>query len=283
MNREELIWDVKIILEAANITDESRFDDDYIGYKLDQKRSKEIRDTFKRNPIIEPVWLQDHGLTEFTPVNKAEDRSVSICNCTLSKAVLPAIVSLNDPMTNQHDLGVYRIFSACNTREYHFMNLNKLSQIDPDSIYSKFSYYTPIGNSYYLTPNTRYARPILILESPLSGYVLDNTYKQSGALEANTTYEVASGNITYDGDGITYYKGDTFTTGSVSTFTGNGKVFLYLQKRSMTNSDPYPMSQTMADVVLMKLFTQDYAIEAQRITDIKNNSQDQFKVIDARQ
>lgn len=277
MTRKELIWDVKMILEQATISDESRMEEDYIGYKIDQKRAKEIRDTFKRNPVIEPIWLQDYGIFTLTPVNKAEDRTVSICDCKFSKAVLPAVVSITDNMSNISDLGTTSIRSSTGEQEFHYMNFQQLSMLHPDSVLSKMRYYTKIGNAVYLTPEVFKARAVLILESPLDGYVLDNTYISSGSLVSGTVYEVGSGNILYNS--VRYYKGQSFTANATTTFTGTGKVQLYNQKRAMTNDDPYPMSATMAEVVLMKIFTQDYGIEAKRVSDIINNSQDDLKVM----
>lgn len=277
MTRSELIWDVKILLSAAGITDESRIDDDYVGAKIDQKRSKEIRDAYKRNPIIEPVWLQDYGVFSLTRVNKVEDRTISTVNHHFSKAVLPPVVSISDPMSNNADLGVYRISSASGADEYHYKTMGKLSLMNKDSIYSKMKYYTRVFNSVYLTPEIDKARAVLIQEHPLQGYVLDNTDYLSGTLVNGTSYEVRSGNITYNS--VKYYKGNTFTATATTTFTGSGKVYLTNQKRAMTNDDQYPMSSTMAEMVILKLLTQDYKIEAQRYSDITNDSKDQFKTI----
>lgn len=278
MQRKDLIWDAKIILEAAGITDESKVDEDYIGFKIDQKRAKEIRDTFKRNPVIEPVWVQDYGVFPLTPVNKAEDKTISVCECKFAKAVLPPVVSITDPMGNIPDLGVYSIRSVCGTYEFHYQNITKLALLHPDNaVLSAFRYFTRVGNSYYLTPEVQKARALLILERPLDGYVLDNAYILSGSLVNGTTYEVTSGQITYNS--VKYYNGSSFVATSTTTFTGNGKVQLFTQKRAMTNSDEYPMSSTMAEVVLMKLFTEDYGIQEKRITDIKNDSQEQMRVL----
>lgn len=275
--RKEYIWDVKMILEQAGTTDESRMEEDYIGYKIDQKRAKEIRDTFKRNPVIEPIWLQDYGIFTLTPVNKVEDKTISVCDCKFSKAVLPTVVSITDNMSNISDLGTASIRSATGEHEFHYMNFQQLSMLHPDNMLSSFKYYTKVGNSIYLTPEVTKARAVLILENPLDGFVLDNTYVNSGDLVSGTTYEVGSGNIIYNS--VRYYKGNTFVANSTATFTGTGKVQFNNQKRSMTNDDEYPMSATMAEVVLMKIFTQDYGIEARRAADIINNSQDDLKVL----
>lgn len=152
MTREELVWDVKIILEAGKITDESRLDEDYIGFKIDQKRSKEIRDTYKRNPVIEPIWLQDYGIFDLSLVNKAEDRTITVCDCNFSKAVLPPVVSITDNLGNIPDIGTYSIRSSCGTHEFHYNNISKLSLLTDCSILKNFKYYTKVGNAIYLTP-----------------------------------------------------------------------------------------------------------------------------------
>ena len=281
MTRQECIFDALMILEGGGITEESRVDEDYIGYKIDQHRAKEIKDTFNRKPVIESVWLQDYGIFDLTPVNKAEDRTITVCDCSFAKAVLPPVVSISDPLGNIPDIGTYSIRSSCGTYEFHYQNITKLSLLSKDSILSNFRYYTKVLNSHYLTPVAQKARAILILEHPLDGYVLDNTDKVSGTLVNGTVYEVRSGNVTYNG--TKYFKGSTFTATATTTFTGTGKVFLNNQKRRMINTDPYPMSQTMAEVVLNKLFTLDYGMEAKFISDIKNDAEDQFRVLKAAQ
>lgn len=276
-SKRELIFDIKMILEAGYITDESRLEEDYISYKIDQKRAKEIRDTFKRNPVIEPIWLQDYGIFSLTPVNKVEDRTISICDCKFSKAVLPTVVSITDNMSNISDLGTSSIRSATGENEFHYMNFQQLSMLHPDNILSKLRYYTKVGNSVYLTPEVNKARAVLILEKPLDGFVLDNTWVASGDLVSGIIYEVGSGNITYNA--IRYFKGNTFTANATTTFTGNGKVQFSNQKRAMTIDDEYPMSATMAEVVLTKIFTQDYGIEYQRYKDIQSSLQPNLKVL----
>ena len=279
MTRTELIFDALTILTQSGITDESRIDRDYLGYKIDQKRAKEIRDTYKRNPVIEPVWLQDFGIFTLSSVNKAEDRTISLCDCKFSKYVLPPVVMINDPLANVADIGTFSIRGVNGDFEYHYMTVTKLNLLTSDNVLNNFKFYTKVGNAIYLTPEALKARAILILESPLNGYVLDNSYILSGSLVSGTIYEVASGAITYNS--VIYHKAQTFTATSTATFTGSGKVVYQNQKRVMTNDDQYPMSQTMAEVVLMKLFTQDYGIEAKQIADIKNNAQDQLRVLTA--
>ncbi len=276
MTRRELIYDVRTILEGGKITDDSMHDDDYIGFKIDQKRAKEIRDTFARNPAIEPVWLQDLGITDLALVNKADDRTVSICECKFSKVTLPPVVMLHDAGSNHIDVGT-TIRSACGEFQFYYMPLSHMAMLTDQSVLYGFKYFTKVFNSYYLTTATNKCRPVVILERPLDGFVNDNSFVVSGNLIPGTTYEVMAGNITYNS--VKYFKGSTFLATSVVTFSGPGKVSYQNQKRRMTNDDEYPMSSTMANMVLMKLFTEDYGIQQKEVQDIKNNAQSPFRVL----
>lgn len=269
--RQQEIYDIKRLLSKGGITDDSRLNDNHLGFLVDQKRAKEIRDTFKRNAVIEPVWLQDIGIFNLTPVNKAEDKSVSVCDCKFSKAMLPPVVSIMDSISNTPDIGTYSIRSATGESEYHYMNVTKMGLLNPSSIQSKMRNYTKIGNAIYLTPEVLKARAILILDSPLDGFILDNMYIVSGTLAIGTSYTVASGNITHNG--IKYQLGQTFVAVNAD-FTGPGQIQYLNQKRKMTNNDPYPMSHTMGEVVKKKILIDDFGFEAQMVNDIINDSKD---------
>lgn len=274
MTRKEIIYDLKRLLTKAGITDESRLNNNHLGFLVDQRRAKEIRDSFKRNPVIEPIWLQDYGIFNLSIVNKAEDRSVAICDCKFSKAVLPAVVSIVDSMSNTPDIGTYSIRSVCGQYLFHYMNSEKMTLLTPTNILGKLKHYTKIGNAVYLTPEVLKARAVLILDSPLDGYVLDNIDIPTGSLVVGTSYEVESGTIVHNSR--TYRKGETFTAVNAN-FTGNGKVRYENQKRRMTNDDPYPMSHTMLEVIKIKILIQDFGIEQRAVADIVNDSQDEAK------
>lgn len=275
-SRQAYIYDLKRLLSKGPVVDESRLNNKHLGFLLDQRRAKEIRDTFKRNPVIETTWLQDYGMIDCTPVNRAEDKSiVTGSDCTFSKIRLPKIISINDPLSNTNDLGTYSIRSFDGRTEYSQISADKIFLLNKDSILSKVPQYCKIGNDVYLTPDARRVRAILILESPLDGFILDNTYQLSGSLVIGTVYIVDSGNITHNA--IKYFKGQTFT--AVNTvFTGLGKVQFNLQKRQMNNNDPYPMSSTMAEVVKMKILSQDFTFEKSITADSQNDSADDSNV-----
>lgn len=269
--RKEHIYDLKRLLTKGGITDESRLNNNHLGFLLDQRRAKEIRDSFKRNPVIEPIWVQDYGVFELTPVNRSEDSSITGCTCKLSKAIIPSIISIVDPISNTSDLGTYMVRSTCGRYKYEQISVDKLHLIHPDSIMSKMSFYARVGNALYVTPEAKKLRGLFIQDSPLEGYIIDNTWVLSGNLVVGTSYTVSAGKVTHNS--IIYQLGQSFTA-VAKTYTGTGKIQHTNLKRRMTNDDTYPMSHTMAEVVKMKILTQDFGFEERVVEDMKNDSQD---------
>lgn len=282
MTRSEIIYDIIMILTKAGYTDDSRLDPDYIGYKIDEKRAKEIRDSYNRNQLIDPIWLQDYGVFGVTEVNFADDKTFEHLDCKIGKASLPPVVSIYNALSSAQNLGVYSIRSLTGKEEFLFEQHSRLMEILNDlpakHVLRKFSYYAKLHNAIYPISKSgnvpEKLRAILILERPLDGYVI--TSENVTTLTVGTAYEVISGQIV--SNSVTYTIGDTFTA-AVDTFTGSGVVQYQNQKRAMTNDDPYPFSSAQMESVLLKLLTQEYGIEATRIAEIRNNSQDELKVL----
>jgi hypothetical protein len=261
-----------MILTKFGFPEDSRLDEDYLGYKVDEYRAIDIRETFKKYPVIDPIWIQDYGIFDTTVVNSADEKSFTVCKCKFSKVTFPSVVSIINPLSNTNDLGVYSIRSACGTKEYNYLPLPQLMLLTDDNDRSLFKYFYRIGNSYYLTPEVKQGRSMLILENPLNGFVNNTEYQT--VLVVGTQYEVAEGQIVHAGFG--YQKGQIFT--AVNTiFTGSGKIWLKNQKRAMTNDDQYPMSQTQMERVILSILTKEFGIEQKTISDVRNNSQDEAK------
>lgn len=261
-----------MILTKSGYTDDSRLDEDYIGYKVDEYRAIGIRQTFSRHPVIEPIWVQDLLLTDTTPVNTSDDDSVAICRCEMSKVTLPPIVSLSAQASNTNDVGVVDILSGCGTYNHFYRPIHQLQLLTSDDPTDKFHYYWKIMNTYYFRYKEKKIRPMLILERPLDGFINDNEYKT--VLTVGLVYEVVEGQVVHNS--LAYQKGQTFTAVTTS-FTGNGKVKLNNRKRQMTGNDPYPMSHTMTEMVVLSILTKEYQIEKQQIADIRNDGQDPVK------
>ncbi len=272
-----------MILTKASFTDDSRLEPDYIGYKIDEKRAKEIRDSYNRNPIIDPIWLQDYGIVDTTKVNYADDKTFTNLTCQLAKVTLPPVVSFYNGMASQSNLGIYSLRSVSSSEEFFFRQHSKFIEIINDlgetHPLRRFAYYTKLQNAIYAkSANDKIVpeklHPILILERPLDGFVL--TTENVTTLTTGTSYTVSQGQIVHNG--IAYSIGQVFIAVN-TTFTGSGKVQYTNWKRPMTNDDEYPFSPSQMEVVILKLLTQEYGIEASRISEIRNNSQDELKVI----
>jgi len=283
MIRQEAIYDIITILTKASFTDESRLDPDYIGYKIDEKRAKEIRDSYNRQQLIDPIWIQDYGVFDTTEVNYADDKTFTYLDCKLAKATLPQTISFGNGLASINNLGDYSFRSINGREEYFFRQNSKLMEILSDLPKShplrKFAYYSRVGDARYFVSKDAdivpaKLRAMLILENPLDGYVL--TTENVTTLTIGTQYEVVSDQITHNS--VIYLAGSTFTAVN-TTFTGIGKVQHLNQKRRMTNNDPYPFSKSQMEVVILKLLTQEYGIEASRVAEIRNNSQDELKVL----
>lgn len=279
--KREIIYDIITILKKGGYTDDNTLDEDYVGYKVDEKRAKEIRDSYNRNMIIDPMWLQDFGVTDVTETNFTDDKEFDGFACPIGKVTLPPVVSVEHRIAIAGNLGVHAIRNINARDEFYYKGFGQLMEIDKlsdQNVLKKYKYYTKIHNAIYLLPFIEKIRPILILERPLDGYVILTENIESGDLIVGASYTVQSGQILHN---AVYYNANSNAVfvAAAKTFTGTGKVQFTNQKRAMTDEDEYPMSATMAEVVILKILTQEYKIEAQQIADIRNNSQDSLKVL----
>lgn len=281
MTRLEAIYDIIEILTKSGFTDDSRLDIDYIGYKVDQKRSKEIRDSYSRNGNIDPMWIQDFGATDVTKVSQLDDPTLQVNECVFGKLTLPPVVSMRSGLLGTENIGVISILALSGNQEYYYRPMSRLFQLmnlREDHPERKYNFYGKVHNSIYLNPFAEKVRPLLILENPLDGYVIQTEYVNSGDLTIGTSYTVYDNQVTHNS--VNYIPGQTFIAVNAN-FTGTGKVKFTNGKRKMTNDDQYPLSQTMMDVVILKVLTIDYKIEMSQINDIRNNSTDTNRVLSA--
>ncbi len=274
MKRSEIIYSIINILRKFKYTDDDAAFEQQIGYWVDEKRAKEIRDSYNRNPRIDPQWIQDYGIFDLTQINTADDKSLSFLKCKLYKATLPPVVAFSHSMTNTNNLGMQGIYSADLGAEYYYegfhqftQRLKHLSATHPAHLYQ---FYSQIGNAIYSTKGDN-LRATLILARPLDGFVMQTENVLSGNLTLTDTFEVIEGQVTHAG--TLYIAGQTFIAIN-PFFTGNGTVQYKNQKRKMTNDDEYPLSNSQCEIVVLKVLTQEFKIEESQVVDTKNNAQD---------
>ena len=271
MTRQEMIYDIISILTKFGYTDDDTLDEDYIGFKIDQYRAKEIRDSYDRKPMLDPVWFQDYGITDFTEVNTADDKTLSFLNCKLYKTTLPPLVSFSSSLSNENNLGI-QLFSADMSTEYYFqsfpdfaMRMKKISHSHPAHL---FQYFTQVGRSIYVTKGKK-LRPLLVMENPLDGFVIQSENLQNGELVVGSQYEVTNGQIVHNL--VTYTNGQIFVATN-TLFTGMGTVQYVNQKKKMTWTDQYPISNSQVEVIILKILTQEFKIKESSVTDARNDS-----------
>lgn len=278
MTKQEIIYDIITIATKAGYTDDNLLNPRWVGYKVDEKRAKAIHDSYKRNFVIDPKWIQDYGVTDMTVVNSADDKSFGYLDCKISKLTLPPVVYLNNNISGANNFGVHSIRSVDNRQEFYYMPHSKLMELfrlSDDHVNRKFKYYSQVGNSIYIPDGPDRIHPFLIHEKPLDGYVNNSENILSGDLIIGQSYIVMDGQIFNNG---LHMKGKTFVSNS-PTFTGTGHIQLVNQKRAMTVEDEYPMSSTMAEEIILKILTQEFKLEMAMISDIRNDSRDSLKVI----
>lgn len=265
LTKKAIVDDILNLVEKFSRSDDSRKDETWLSWKIDHVRSQMIVASYSKNRIIDRSWLTDMGVQDFHSTNFADDPTVGYCCSDISKLTIPSVISLKD------DLGVFSLLSACGTKEYTRYPLQSWKIIPKSHIRSKFNYYDRINTALYVNKEVEKLRPILILEFPEDGYIVDSTPITSGNIASGTSYTV-KGTIIYAG--TAYKNNETFTGGATTTFSGNGKVYLTSVLTELSETKAYPVSADMARDIVLEICTKEFRIEQAQISDVKNNSVD---------
>lgn len=275
MNFEDLIYDIKTILSKSSITDDTRLDDMFIAHKCNNYRSIYIKNIYYKTRQIDHTWLQDLGKLDVTCVSSGDDPNLYNTSIKLGKITLPPIVSLPD------DIGVWNIRSSSKQKKYFPIDISMFYlMINVDDIrLRQFDFYYKIGDAIYIYPFEQEISGQFILDNPLDGYVLLTEKVKNDGLEDGQVYKVYKGQITYAG--TVYSPDDTFTCSAINGFTysGSGYVMYNTQKRNINIKDRYPCDRALAQSIVLDILTKDYQIEQSKVSDIVNDSEDQFKVL----
>jgi hypothetical protein len=221
--------------------------------------------------MIDQSWLSDLGLVSFHEVNFADDPSVDFCECDISKAYLPQVISLPSKSPNQ-DLGLQMIISACGKMRFFNRALSQWKYIPKNHTYAKFNYYSRINTAMYVNKRVEQLRIVALLANPEDGFCIKSEPIANGSIVSGTVYIVNGGQIVYNS--TIYNDGDTFTGTAATTYTGSGKVYLNTQKVAYSETYPYPVSPDMARNIVFEICTKEFGIEKAQIADVRNDSED---------
>jgi hypothetical protein len=271
ITQKTIIDDIKNLLTKFNVTDDSRLNDNWLAYKIDQVRADLISKQFIQTEQIDPSWISDLGVVDFYKVNFADDINVSYCACDISKTTIPQTVLLYSKSKNW-DLGIYSIMSTCGKTGYYYQPLPVWRNIPTEHEYSKFGSYFRINTALYVNKLVEKLRILAVLQSPLDGKLIQSAPIASGGILSGGAYIVSGGQVIYDA--TVYQPGDTFTGGVVTTYTGSGKVYLSTQAIDYRSTDPYPVSPEMARNVVLEICTKEFQIEKGQIPEVRNDSED---------
>jgi len=220
MKVSELIWDILEIKSA--LEDDSDLEEMWLLHKINSYRGLFIQQDFALSNEINPQWLQRVPKFKFVKSTPADDPSISLTSITLSKALMPKVLSLPD------DLGTYRISGSSGIIQFEPCDFNTLLMKieigeEKDGVYG---YYARVGSVLYAWPLVMEGSAIIIAENPF-----DVQVQNEGVL------------------------------------------------RAMTFDDDYPLDIGLAQKIILEILTKDLSISDRTITDIVNDSQEQFKIL----
>lgn len=270
--KKNIIDSILGIATKFNITDESRLDEDWLSYKIDQVAAQLKIAQYAQTGIIDQAWLTDMGLVDTYKVNISDDINVSFCKCNVAKFEIPQVISFISKEGNT-DLGVYYLISSCGKNQYFPKRLSMWGYTPSDHTNNLFKYYWRINTAVYINDDRlEKIRPVLCLLHPEDGKFINSAPVDSGDLVSGTSYIVKFGQIVYNA--TPYSDGSTFTANATTTFTGTGKVYLSTQARAYRETDPYPASGEMTRMIELEILTKEFGIEKNAITDVRNDSTD---------
>jgi hypothetical protein len=275
MTLNELTYDIIMILTKLGFTNDSRLEESYIEYLIHKKRGSLIVEDFKNTGIIHPVFFQDLGMCDLTIINPSEDRNISICNCPIAKVTLPRVIGLYDDISMQFNNGV-RVSSVCNTKKYFPIAFDLFSQIPEHHERMKMKQFFQIGDAFYLSPVVKKARFIAVLSNPKEGFVIQSENVANTDLIIGQTYYVVDKQIVHNG--VPYAAGASFVA-VTTTYSGNGTVQFYNQKRAITEFDEYPITAEMANRVILNVLTEEFKLESSQLADVVQDSRDSNQLI----
>jgi len=268
--------DLAIVLKHSKVSKDSRINDKFLLSRFNAYRSKEIRDSYKRNREIDPTVQQDFGAVEVTKIASNDPIFGSLASSKeIGKVHIPTPVSL------PNDKGIVSIHPesriATSINHYYGVSYNAFGDKINNPSYCNFKWYSRVQNDIYLHPFASTIRAIFIIDNPMEGYVLQTYRPGKDQLIYQTeytsgeSYTVVSGTITHDG---TIYTANQSFIAQNPDYSGNGVLRFTNQRRKMTLEDEYPISYTMTEVIMMKILQKDFGLEKQEIADIRNNAND---------
>jgi len=271
--KKNIIDSISILLTKFIRTDDSRLDDTWMSYKIDEIAAELKIKQYQQTGLIDPQWVSPPFTVDFHRVNWADDPNIT-CKCDISKATIPTVISINS-LEGNVDLGIYSLSSMCGTKLLSLRRMTQWKYTPPEHTYSLFKFYDRKINSLYVNYEVDKLLLAAVLLNPEDGFLKNSNTIPSGSIESGVVYLVKYGTVVYDG--AFYNANTTFTGTAVTTYTGTGSVYLNSQIRSYNETDPYPASGEMIRMIELEILTKEFGIERQAIDDTTNDATDDSK------
>ncbi len=271
--KKNIIDSISILLTKFIRTDDSRLDDTWMSYKIDEIAAELKIKQYQQTGLIDPQWVSPPFTVDFHRVNWADDPNIT-CKCDISKATIPTVISINS-LEGNVDLGIYSLSSMCGTKLLSLRRMAQWKYTPPEHTYSLFKFYDRKINSLYVNYEVDKLLLAAVLLNPEDGFLKNSNTIPSGSIESGVVYLVKYGTVVYDG--AFYNANTTFTGTAVTTYTGTGSVYLNSQIRSYNETDPYPASGEMIRMIELEILTKEFGIERQAIDDTTNDAADDSK------
>lgn len=236
MQLVELEKDISRILQKSKLVDDSRISPRHIRYKIHQYRAQGIRETFIERGEIEPIWLQSLGSVEKVKV------------AGLLGAVQPA------PLEIKHS---YSIFTETNSADDTSLpacdcTIGKLEAPPMVSL---------PGLSNMQSDNGVYRISTASRQEKYYPIAFDRFFQLAkGSSRAKHNYYFKIGNTIY----ISPYKEKMSVVAIFDNPLDTG----------LLPTEEYPISNTLAEYIVLKILTQDFNIEAKIAADLRNDAAD---------
>lgn len=256
MTLKEITFDILRLLQKSKLVDDSRLSDRQIQYKINQYRASGIRETFMQTGEIEPIWIQSLGAEAVTE--------------TTYGVGIPIEPPKEEQGTTPTLPGEITATTTTTTSATSYVTFSKVNSADDANLQGCDCI---IGK--YVMPE------IVSLPGKRGSFHDRGIFRVSQAsrqipyfpTSINRFYSLVNGS--YRAKHNYYWK-----------IQNNLYAHPYKQKMSLllildnpldagiTEDDPYPISNTMLEYIVMKILTQDFNIEAKVAADLRNDAAD---------
>lgn len=273
---DEITFDAINLITKFGFTDTQRYDTDWIRFKRDEIRAYFIQQEYRQKGFVNPVWLQDLNVIQFTPV-KESDIDYGVCGgCNISKANIPQHIPLYNPDTQNEDNGL-KIMSPCGKDNFYYLPLETYKYIPNEHPRKKFNYYFNFNDSYFVTKKYNTGLKLRVIgcfERPSDINNINNLEVTSGQISIGVSYTVINFQVVYNGLG--YNVGQTFIgVAGQSTYTGAGSVILTNEIQPYSEqTSTYPVTNAMARMIVIEMLAKEFGIEQAAVSAYKNDIAD---------